>query len=122
MPSKSLLFMVSWPGRDLTRGQVDTCHNCLLRRVLAPNQRRPMHYLLTAFLSLMLPVMAMAKRAALPEKEKAEVLQVLEKNDKLFNAYLKKDSAQIEAGAKELEKALADTKTPVLKDVRKNGG
>jgi hypothetical protein len=88
-----------------------------------------MKFLLCAFLSVSVPLFSVntfadtqnsqTKRAALQEKDKKEVRNVLAKNDLLFNAFLKKDKSLIEQEARELQKTLAGTNSKILEQVRK---
>lgn len=88
-----------------------------------------MRMLFLAFLSLSLPVFAQhshdehaqhlpAKRKTINAADKIEITEVLGANDKLFNAFLKKDSASVEKMAKDLQATLSKSKSPILKDVR----
>ena len=86
-----------------------------------------MKIVLMALLTLSLPVYAQhshsehvehttTKRKAVSEKEKVEILEVLAKNDLLFNSFLKKDSSSVEKHAKELQLLMSNKKSSLLKD------
>lgn len=87
-----------------------------------------MKSLLVAFFIVSAPVYAQhnheehaqhteVKRKTINEKEKANALEVLAKNEILFNAFLKKDASLAEKTAKELQQLLKSKNTPVLKEV-----
>lgn len=56
-------------------------------------------------------------RKPLKAAEKKEVTSILDKNDELFNAFLKKDNALIEKKAKALAETASQTKMGILKDI-----
>lgn len=62
---------------------------------------------------------AEVKRKDLAESEKKVILDVLKKNDDLFNAFLKKDGAQVEKLAKELHAIVSKAESKVLSGVKK---
>lgn len=59
------------------------------------------------------------KRKSLNENDKKLVLEVLEKNDELFNAFLKKDSKQVEKTALDLNLIISKSSSAVLSSVKK---
>lgn len=92
-----------------------------------------MKTLLLVLLTVSLPVFAQhshheegkqsgVKRKSLATQDKVEAVEVLAKNDLLFNAFLKKDAAAIEKHAKELQKLVSAKKSPLLKEVKAQAG
>jgi hypothetical protein len=90
-----------------------------------------MKVLLLTLLAISLPVLGQhnhhehghhssAHRKPIEGKDKSAVLEVLAKNELLFNAFLKKDSALIEKHAKELQGYIGRTHAPLLKNVKLN--
>lgn len=61
-------------------------------------------------------------RKPLKAAEKAAVTNILNKNDELFNAFLKKDNALIEKSAKALAEATSQNKIGLLKDIQIEAG
>ncbi|HXH74676.1 MAG TPA: hypothetical protein VNJ08_06900 [Bacteriovoracaceae bacterium] len=59
-----------------------------------------------------------AKRKPVEAQEKKMILNILEKNDLLFNAFLKKDGATIEKKANELLAVVNGSKGSRVKDVK----
>jgi hypothetical protein len=60
------------------------------------------------------------KRKSLNENDKKLVLEVLEKNDVLFNAFLKKDAKQVEKSALDLNLIMSKSTSTVLSSVKKH--
>ena len=58
------------------------------------------------------------QRKTLTSKELSEVKIILDKNDELFNAFLKKDGVLVEKKSQELSALVKKSKTPSLKDVK----
>lgn len=92
-----------------------------------------MKILLIGILSIALPVFAQhnhdhnhenhtkhaeVKRQVLSSKDRSILLEILEKNDLLFNSFLKKDQDLIEKNAKELSVLLAKTDNSIMKLVK----
>ena len=61
---------------------------------------------------------AQAARKKLSAEEQASVIEVLKKNDQLFNALLRKDGALIEKISQELSVLVSRSTTPTLKNVK----
>ena len=59
------------------------------------------------------------KRKPLNENDKKVVLDALEKNDELFNAFLKKDGKMVEKTASELNLIISKSSSSVLSSVKK---
>lgn len=57
-------------------------------------------------------------RTAIGSKEKGQIVEVLVKNDLLFNAFLKKDVSVIEKMAKDLHAYVSMSKNPLLEEVK----
>lgn len=88
-----------------------------------------MKILLAGFLAIAFPVFAQhnhdqhadhsqAKRKALQSNDKAQLTEILAKNDSLFNAFLKKDNALIVKNAKELAGLVVKSDGPILKELK----
>ncbi len=58
------------------------------------------------------------KRKALPAKDVSEVKLILDKNDELFNAFLKKDNSLIEKKSQELSALVKKSQGSSLKEVK----
>ncbi len=61
-------------------------------------------------------------RKPLKAAEKTAVTSILDKNDELFNAFLKKDNALVEKKAKALSEAASQAKMGILKDIQAQTG
>lgn len=90
-----------------------------------------MKILLLGFLAMAIPAFAQhnhdqhaghaqTKRNTLQAKDKAELTEILAKNDVLFNAFLKKDNALIEKNAKELSSLVGKSQSTIIKGVKAN--
>lgn len=82
-----------------------------------------MKFLILGFLIVSAPLMAQhhhepVKRSVIDVKDKDQIIEVLKKNDLLFNAFLKKDGGSVEKSAKELLAVVSKSNSPLLKEIK----
>lgn len=58
------------------------------------------------------------KRKAIDSKDKVQIIEILKKNDLLFNAFLKKESGTIEKSAKDLLALVSQSQSTLLKETK----
>lgn len=88
-----------------------------------------MKFLILGFLIVSSPLMAQhnhhdsgthqsIKRKPIDSKDKEQIIEILIKNDLLFNAFLKKEGGSIEKSAKDLLALISKSQSPLLKETK----
>lgn len=88
-----------------------------------------MKFLILGFLIVSSPLMAqhnhhdsgthqLIKRKPIDSKDKEQIIEILIKNDLLFNAFLKNEGGSIEKSAKDLLALISKSQSPLLKETK----